>query len=655
MRLCDFCALKPFALLAPALALASVAGAQDSVSATPGTPDALSSYDSSVQTTRYVVDLAPIVSSWGNAFAIAPIVKSSADPDPMFDTQLIGAVAVSPDRLENVTLPMETEYALWSTSGAGVNPALNAPAAPVSVDAFEQQFALGIADLSAGPTNAIGATVGRTGEPNRLYVTRTVGAVSRFSAGSVDNATISLGAIDADGLFFLRADAFNTDASSSPLLGDNVVSVDLPSRDEFINAILSNNGANFSTDANATDFLIDDSAVTLNTPALQPGADAAVALDFAGGLNRADASSVNTTTGHLATGIAAHRGNPSASTVPSFPGASVHASLAQSVTGGGLTDSINVFSLDASGNVLATEGVTLPSPVTDGQSFAANIDGDATFHQYLSQQSFRGANGQAAVGSDASGQTLVAATAMDPSEGEFLAVATLGSGGGWTVAAHQGKAVLDGPGGNPVGTLAGATPASISAPSLDELGNVYFVAAFDPAPDGPLANALIKAVNTSGGYELELLVKEGDSVTGVNSDTPYTIDRITLGDSDSLASGSFYSSSIMPKRDPGYTGDDPDDPRAFNGAAIGAQITYLNDGVPETYDALLYVAANQGTTPLCPGDCNGDGVVNFSDLTSMLFAFGDPDGAPAGCDANDDGSVNFGDLTAALFLFGPCP
>ena len=57
----------------------------------------------------------------------------------------------------------------------------------------------------------------------------------------------------------------------------------------------------------------------------------------------------------------------------------------------------------------------------------------------------------------------------------------------------------------------------------------------------------------------------------------------------------------------------------------------------------------------CFGDCNEDGVVNFGDLTAMLFAFGNPGGSPAGCDANDDGAINFGDLTAALFMFGPCP
>ena len=58
---------------------------------------------------------------------------------------------------------------------------------------------------------------------------------------------------------------------------------------------------------------------------------------------------------------------------------------------------------------------------------------------------------------------------------------------------------------------------------------------------------------------------------------------------------------------------------------------------------------------LCLGDCNGDGVVNFSDLTAMFFAFGNPVNARVECDANQDGVINFNDLTTTLFLFGPCP
>lgn len=55
----------------------------------------------------------------------------------------------------------------------------------------------------------------------------------------------------------------------------------------------------------------------------------------------------------------------------------------------------------------------------------------------------------------------------------------------------------------------------------------------------------------------------------------------------------------------------------------------------------------------CPGDCNGDGVVNFSDLVTTLAQFG-TDGTNTGCDADGSGSVNFSDLVTTLALFGSC-
>ena len=55
----------------------------------------------------------------------------------------------------------------------------------------------------------------------------------------------------------------------------------------------------------------------------------------------------------------------------------------------------------------------------------------------------------------------------------------------------------------------------------------------------------------------------------------------------------------------------------------------------------------------CAGDCDGSGTVDFADLVSSLFAFGDPN-APIACDTDGNGSVDFADLVAALFAFGPC-
>ncbi len=61
--------------------------------------------------------------------------------------------------------------------------------------------------------------------------------------------------------------------------------------------------------------------------------------------------------------------------------------------------------------------------------------------------------------------------------------------------------------------------------------------------------------------------------------------------------------------------------------------------------------------PHCPGDANGDRVVSFADVTSVLAHFGidySPGTGPG--DANADGPVNFTDVTSVLSAWGvPCP
>ena len=53
----------------------------------------------------------------------------------------------------------------------------------------------------------------------------------------------------------------------------------------------------------------------------------------------------------------------------------------------------------------------------------------------------------------------------------------------------------------------------------------------------------------------------------------------------------------------------------------------------------------------CPGDANGDGVVNFADLNAVLGAFGQTGSGIPG-DVNADGVVNFADLNLVLGAFG---
>jgi hypothetical protein len=55
--------------------------------------------------------------------------------------------------------------------------------------------------------------------------------------------------------------------------------------------------------------------------------------------------------------------------------------------------------------------------------------------------------------------------------------------------------------------------------------------------------------------------------------------------------------------------------------------------------------------PPCPGDANGDRVIDFEDLNIVLSSFGQA-GASVPGDVNGDGSVNFLDLNLVLSFFG---
>jgi hypothetical protein len=62
--------------------------------------------------------------------------------------------------------------------------------------------------------------------------------------------------------------------------------------------------------------------------------------------------------------------------------------------------------------------------------------------------------------------------------------------------------------------------------------------------------------------------------------------------------------------------------------------------------------------PPCPGDANGDGTVNFADITDVLtnFNFMYSCGEADGGDADNNGVVNFADVTEVLKNFNvPCP
>lgn len=696
------------------LCLGLSARAQDSVAGSPGQSDAISAVDLDLQRVRYVVDLAPITSSWGGTFAVAPVLKASRSINPAFSTQILGAAGVSAGHRTNVTIE-STAFPLWTAPGQGVNPGRNAaPGSSVTKTGFSRAFGVAFSDFGMEPGDqtvasaVVGAIVGQdASNPTRLYVERTTALVSRNETNEPDSSTVSLGSIDEGGNVYIRADDFGATFGFANVRGENAVSVALPERSVtpgaatsvnfLINLSGSPTGPNSTlSSGTSTRFAVNNGTTTLNTPIgvfapVVPGvlqsSGVTVALDFRGRLTIGrDINAVTTVpTAHLAPGVGGLRGNPTFSAVtalPNSPTAGTVATLAVA-PGSARADRINAFGLNLptspTGGVTVAPGsavaAVLPSPIAGPGGFTGNASGQAEFSHYLSQVSFRGPSGQVGVGKTASDELVLAAVATDPqapsaAAREFLAVATRQAGGqfAWTVAAHPGMAVFDGPPGDAsaaqIGTLATQAPASISTPAVDLLGNVYFVAAWDdtrpagsPGPGGESGPGrkvgLFRAVRAAGSgegvYGLELLLCTGQSVVGVNSQTTWTIARLTLADADSVASGGFHGGQVLQAQFPGRETVAPASPFAAGGVIVNATIRYQRGAQQEPYEVVLFV----GPRIALLGDTNGDGVVNFVDLNAVLSDFGKsgPPGTLAG-DVNGDGVVNFADLNTVLSAFG---
>ena len=630
--------------------LASSAFAQDSVSnATNVGGDALSAYAS--QTTRYVVDLTQFQSAWGSQFAVGPILKATTDPDVMFNTMALGSSAVSPNHRLNVALSGSTPFSVWSTRGAGIGPTNSAPGS-VSVSSFNRYFGVATSDLNADATNVIGALVGiQNDNLSRLYIRRTNAAHSRITAGTEDTGTVSLGSIDASGNVGIRADGFNG-TGSNRIAGENSARVAITNRSTGLNGVFKSGSTNAFFDAAASTFLINNGAVSTNPPTTLPATIAGSPTFLL--YNFANTYAVNAGAGvttHLDPTIDSHRGNPSFFEISALGGSGVISTLARSIAGGGLVDSINITAIDAAGGVVTTRAATLPVPMPGFP--ALNASGDAQFLQYLSQVGFRGPNGLAGVGIDVhTGNPIAAATATDPVGGEFIAVASFPGGAPvWKVAAFEGQQIKNGPAGAVIGTIGSPAPISFSAPAVDRLGNVYFVAEFVPAVGVP-GEALFKAVNTPTGYNPELILKEGDSFLGANSATTYTIVGLALGDSDSLASAGFHAGQVLQQQIPARATTDPMSPFAAGGLIVNAQITYNNLGTAEKYEAVLFVGPYATPAPTCAGDINHDGFTNAADFTILAGNFGNAVTPGADGDLNGDGVVNAADFTILAGDFG---
>jgi hypothetical protein len=640
--------------IAGLLAVSGQALAQDSVAQLPGGNDALSAYDA--QVVRYTLDLVPVVSSWGSTFVIGPVLKSSRSLDPGYNTQkLIGAI-VSPDVVEHVTVPSQP-YATWSTRGAGLHPSENTAPGSVGIGYFQRRFGIACADLGFGPTNVLGALIGwRDSEPDRLYIERHVALSSRGSAVAPDHSSLSLGAIDANGELCVRADDFGiSDATPNKIQDENIIRVEIKARDTNPNALHNTIGINTSDDPASTIYFVNKSTISVAPPTAMPstiaaaGESAPIIFDFSGAHRLGGGPQMSD---HIDVAIEAHRGVPSYSTVSFNAGDSgTIAFLAISDSGPALrVDALAAATIDPDGDVADTISAALPATMNAG-AFVAN---NPEFVGHLSQAGFRGASGPVAVGTDNSGAIVLAATARSDTGAQFITAASFATPIGntaaqWSIAAYPGQPVLNGPGGQQIGTIVSGSligsPVSLSSPAIDLLGNVYFVAAYKPTL-GSARTAIIKAVNEGSGYELELLLMTGQVVDGANSTRPYQIRSIALGDSDSIASGSIWSGSVLQQRRLG-AGGNPALPDSFGGLVVSAVIEYDNLAQLEAYDAVLFIAP-KGLEGLV-GDINGDGIVDTADLGILIGAFGGP--GPAG-DINGDGVVDTADLGLLISRFG---
>lgn len=693
------------ATLVAAAGLSLPALAQDSVSSNLGglPGDALSPWTESCA--AYVVDLAPLTTSQGNVFGVAPILKASKMSSANF-TALGSAVSISPDVLTNSTYT-RASYAVWNTAGAGVG---SQNIAPQSVSPTGQATRFAAAFTDFGTTDAgtsyngiIGALVSfDPANPNRLFVDRRMAAVN--SANPTADASSQLGgvAIDANGNTYYRADAFNVSGPNA-VTGNNLFRTRLADRNCGVNNFVS-----AAATIDATDRMLVGSSTTHSVPSLIP-ASIAGGSGVIAGLNFTDQYVYGSLPGSLiSTGAhidlpGGHRGSM-AMTDHLALGAGVYTlglSTEDPITGNNTV--INLTAVGANGAVVAAKGFQVPLTITDNaDGFTVNyIDGVFASRHHTGATAFRGGVGTVAVGNDQAGRTLIGKTISEFGfTGDWVNQIVIGRYSNpngpveWTIAGYidantgRGKEILD-ENGVAIGTLAqlldvtGGSPTgpSLSAPAIDSVGNVWFLASvelFDRLPGGgsDLDSALIRAIYNPAtfSYELELVLELGTIIEGQNSGLEYRVDFLaTAAGAGTPTPNSLWSSAMADKawNNVPTAGLDTSDPITNGGLVISTSVTYdanqdgefnnptssfFDPSLPadESYQIALYVGYYQDAPAPCPADFNGDGVVNFFDVLAYTTAFNNGD---ANADlAPPTGTLNFFDFLAFIAVFNAgCP
>ncbi len=620
-------------------ALSGAVAAQDSVSRNAdggnGLPgDALSPWGiGPAQRANYIVDLAPFTTSRGTSFGIAPVMKSGATRATTF-TAINGVSTLSPTVMTAAAAPA-ANYQLWTAPAAGVNPAANDLNLVTSVNPPATLSVLGLAvfdfdltPISGGSVFTNQITAGQIAfdpaAPDRLYVTRVIAAVNNPS-GQGDRSQLGLGGVDATGKVIFRADGFNATGPSELVInGDRYLRIDTTRRGYLPNLIDRNGGS----DTAATTVLLSSTTDTLPPPTvgIAPDRSPLLATNLKGQFRYESSPGVfGLATSHRG-GTLDQRGGVSASPAVLFPN-TVGTGAVIARTAAGRNDTISVFGMNAVGAPVTSRSFVVPATLTDPcDAFPWPVAG-GEFRHYDSQILFRGGSAQVAVGRDAAGRGLAAATVShgsgSGSDNPYNAIAVVrfdpanaGTPAQWATVAwvnaatSTGKAITGDYGADgvpntsdagegdgvidatdaPIGRLAAASEGalalpgpSLSAPAIDSFGNIYFIAAvaLRDLDNGQIVNryttALVRGLcdPTSVCYTLELVLAPGDIVAGRNSATNYVIDSLQLGDSDSVSTASLWPSSIAQQpwnNEP--VAADAADPRHLGGLALSARIVY---------------------------------------------------------------------------------
>lgn len=690
--------------------LAAPALAQDSVS-TAGNGDALDAYTTTTQVVKFSTKLTPFTSSLGNTYGIVPLVKASASlPVDPFPSHLISGQAMSRSIVSN-TLTTGS-YATWTTAGPGVNPARNTAPGFVNAPASGlQSVGVGFAEFGNSANNIIAGLVSFSpSTPDTLYVNRIVAAVNQPNSNvGTDQGAFGMGVVDAHLNVQFRADD-NLATGANNLLDDNMFRVNAEMRaNGTLNVIGGIGGLADGTDAAATETLLASNA-TVHSPGSQ--IEQAIGGPVGFGPNFLGQYRFNNYAGTTSSQLVStfpglvnatdHRGTYGYSPINPLGGVATAAFLGYQTN-----TAIYLGVMGINANASPASVAMLPAPAMISDPIDGYVATYGAFRHYRSQMAFNGPSGAAAVSEDAvTGDVLAAAvfdiacnacTGVSPGAGavqapiQGISVARFDPANPsgtieWNLAAWVdgdtgvGKPVLNGSG-QQIGELTaiavfGIPGPSMSGVSMDAAGNIYFMAPyFDYGPDMTIGGldddfdtALFRAIydSATGGYTLEKLLQTGDVFTSANTGLDYVITFLSIADSNSTSSGTFFGHNSTFDGYPGSAdATDPGNPGNLGGLVVAADMVYDSNGDgefddqagDEGYNYLFYISP-LGGAPIT--DCNGNGVDDATDIANMTSTDINADGVPDECpgqstrrcaDVNNDGVVSPADFGAWIGAF----